>query len=606
MIRQLILIAAMVGMTLPTTAQYIKAYGNTSSPYQITGGEMIELADGSFIQYGTDYNYNYGDISVVHISAAGLVLWQKHYGLATSAETGLSATQLDDNTVVIGGWTSSDFGMSEFSSYFIRIAPSNGYLYWAKTVPAPAGTASNGIWELAATSGNCFVATGDWHYDFDSPDVFVFKMNSLGVLQWQRTYHLNVYEVGDVNSIGRGINENPDGSLIVTGTINGLETFLMKLSSTGTFLWAKEYAGVAGSGSGECARQTSDLGYIVTGHDGGYNHTFKTDASGNLTWSKLLTSDAVHGSDVIQTSDGGYAVADSKSLIKLSSAGVVSWVKAYHGGLGTVIQLSTGEYMLTGGTTEFGFTHGAYLRVKTDAAGVCCGTLPASTSYVAHTTAVVTTTATTLTPLTFAVSSSVVLPTTNTEVSMCNCTANAGPDQTNENRACCTPGGCTSVVLGTSAIAGYAYSWSGGPFTCTSGTCNQINANPCTTSTYKVTASASGCLTSYDYATVTTIYVDCCGPKRLMGPDNNSDASTVNIYPNPAHDHLTVELSENTTDGKIVTVEISDMQGKRMFYQEYTSDQRTIQIDFNGFSAGLYVVNVNTGAQTVTQKISVQ
>lgn len=608
MIRKIFSLAVFIGMTVSVNAQFNKALGSTTGSWQLTGGKMIQLDNGEFITIGTDYNYGSGDFAVVKMNSAGTVMWKRHYGLASSTESALCITELTDHTVVIGGWTSSDGGGAEFSSYFIRIAPSNGYLYWSRVMQHPTGTSGSNVAQgICSTSDNCFVVTGYWADVIDSPSLYAFKMTNAGLLYWKYEYNFSQVEIGTITSEGTDISENADGTLILTGFTTNDGTLLLKLNAvTGAVLWANRYTTLPGSEWGNSVSQTSDGGYIATGRSDNKNHTFKTDATGVLMWSRIFSTDALEGNDVIQTSDGGYAVADDNGLLKLNSTGGLTWAKKYHGGLFNTIQLSTGEYMLSGRTVEFGFALGAFLFVKTDALGECCGTLPAIVTSVAHSTTTYSLAVTTASPMTITSSSPLGNTSIQTEVSMCNCTVDAGPDKTNENRACCTPGVCTSVVLGSAATSGYSYSWSGGPFSCTSGTCNQVNANPCATTTYKVTASASGCLTSYDYAVVTPIYIDCCGPRRMAGPDGDASDAVVNIYPNPAHDHLTIELNENVSDGQQVMIEVTDMQGKRMFYEEYISDTRSYQIDFSGFDIGMYIVNVTAGDRTTIQKITVE
>lgn len=605
MIRKLFFLAAFIGLTQPVAAQFNKALGTTGS-WQLTGGQMIRTDDGGYMTIGTNYNYGSGDFEVIRWSSAGAVLWKRHYGLASSTESATCIAELTDHTVVIGGYTSTDGGSSEFSSYFIRIAPSNGYLYWSKTLTHPSGPGSNFPHGICKTSDNCFVVTGTWYNDLSSGDLYAFKMTNAGLGYWKYTYRTSLSAV-EMNSFGGDVCEDGEGDIVITGSVQGQGALVMKLDLVyGTVDWAKKYNAVAGSGAGNSIYPVSD-GYVVTGVAGGDNHTFKTDVGGTLSWSRTF-SGTYQGRDIVQTIDGGYAVADDGGLLKLTSGGGLSWAKAYHGALFSVAQLSTGDYMLSGGTYEFGFTLGAFLMAYTDASGDCCGTLPAIVAVVPHTAATANLTVATLTPITIYTSSPVHSPSTLSEVSMCNCTADAGSDKSNMNRnACCVPTGCSSVTIGTAALSGYTYSWSSVPSsTIACPTCAQPVVSPCVNTTYKVVASASGCLPSYDYMTVLPIYVDCCGPRRMIGPDSTAADAAVEIFPNPAHDALTITLNENVPAGQVVRVEVTDMQGKQMLYQEYASDARSFRLDITGMSAGMYIVNVTTGENCTMQKISVE
>jgi Secretion system C-terminal sorting domain len=105
---------------------------------------------------------------------------------------------------------------------------------------------------------------------------------------------------------------------------------------------------------------------------------------------------------------------------------------------------------------------------------------------------------------------------------------------------------------------------------------------------------------------VTPIYTDCCGPRRLGASDSARSDAAVEIYPNPAHDLLTIELNKNIESGQHVRIEVTDMQGKLMLYQEYVSDSPIFQLDISELSAGMYIVNVRAGESCKMQKISVE
>ncbi|KAA5820862.1 hypothetical protein FPF71_17130 [Algibacter amylolyticus] len=134
--------------------------------------------------------------------------------------------------------------------------------------------------------------------------------------------------------------------------------------------------------SAQAISKTSDGGYIILGYtqslDGDItnktNESFdywilKYDQNSNLEWQKTCGgTDDDRGNDIIQTSDGGYAVIGfSKSndgditnyqgahdfwVLKLTASGTILWQKNY-GFLGadignTIIQTNDGGFLLTG------------------------------------------------------------------------------------------------------------------------------------------------------------------------------------------------------------------------------------------------------------------
>ena len=80
----------------------------------------------------------------------------------------------------------------------------------------------------------------------------------------------------------------------------------------------------------------------------------------------------------------------------------------------------------------------------------------------------------------------------------------------------------------------------------------------------------------------------------------------LSVYPNPATDHLTVEFS--LTQAEQVSARILDMTGKVL--QQNTIDgvdgANQIQLDLNGISQGLYLLEINTPEGKSVRKVIVQ
>lgn len=123
--------------------------------------------------------------------------------------------------------------------------------------------------------------------------------------------------------------------------------------------------------------QTSDGGYALTGYTCSYTYRntgladvylVKTDGSGNMQWNRTYGNMYDEcASSIIQTSDGGYALAgytctytraDDAYLVKTNSSGNMQWSRMYgSGGLDfaySVVQTSDGGYLLAGYTESFG------------------------------------------------------------------------------------------------------------------------------------------------------------------------------------------------------------------------------------------------------------
>lgn len=215
-------------------------------------------------------------------------------------------------------------------------------------------------------------------------DYWIVKLNSTGVLQWQKslggTLNDNAYSIQQTSDGGyiiAGESESTNGD--ITGNLGGYDGWIIKLSSSGTIEWQKSYGGMGNEGLNSI-QQTLDGGYIVTGttfsfltgyHGAGDYWVLKLSATGTIEWQKLYggsSSDLAFS--VRQTSDTGYVIAGYTYsndgnvsgnhghydfwIIKLSATGALQWQKTFGGteedNALDVIQTSDGGYLINGVT----------------------------------------------------------------------------------------------------------------------------------------------------------------------------------------------------------------------------------------------------------------
>jgi len=111
----------------------------------------------------------------------------------------------------------------------------------------------------------------------------------------------------------------------------------------------------------------------------------KVDSSGNMQWNKMFGDQTADiATCVIQTNDGGYAVAgywlendasEDALLVKTDSLGNVEWTRTYGGAGGesiySVVQTSEGGYALAGVTTSYSDEGKPdFWLIKTDSNGI--------------------------------------------------------------------------------------------------------------------------------------------------------------------------------------------------------------------------------------------
>ncbi len=167
--------------------------------------------------------------------------------------------------------------------------------------------------------------------------------------------------------------QTPEGGYVITGRTSssgagGFDILLIKTDAGGNIIWSKTFGGASDDWPG-CVIQTSDGGYAIAGGTrsaGAGDYDFwliKTDAQGNMKWNRTyggVVWDFAHS--IIQTGDGGYAIAGVKNLaginagdfwlIKTDANGYSTWDFTYGQGAideaMDVTQTSDGGYALAG------------------------------------------------------------------------------------------------------------------------------------------------------------------------------------------------------------------------------------------------------------------
>ena len=77
--------------------------------------------------------------------------------------------------------------------------------------------------------------------------------------------------------------------------------------------------------------------------------------------------------------------------------------------------------------------------------------------------------------------------------------------------------------------------------------------------------------------------------------------SAFKMYPNPASEKVILEFMD--MGSQIPVVSIYNITGKTVYIG--TAESRTKIIDVSSMENGLYIIEINTGVETITKKLSI-
>lgn len=170
-----------------------------------------------------------------------------------------------------------------------------------------------------------FVSTGYYSVFWNqqnliSPDLWVFKTDPQGEVEWERLYGISGEESG------YWIEQTSDGGYIVGGTIfiqgTGQQALAMKIDEYGSEQWSYISSNPYGPSYCRCIKETSDGGYVFTAeYSVGLTDIalVKLDSLGQEEWTRIYNGTSFswdYPRYVEQTPDGGYILTGTFSLFE--------------------------------------------------------------------------------------------------------------------------------------------------------------------------------------------------------------------------------------------------------------------------------------------------
>ncbi len=271
------------------------------------------------------------------------ILWEKSYGGTNSEYLSDAQPTADYGFILAGSSLSGKTGNKQQENikdldYWVWKMDEKGDLDWQKSF---GGTGADFLQSIQNTRDGGFILAGtstsmkgvDKRDDcYGQEDFWIIKLNAKGDEQWQRTIG------GPSKEMLRTIRQTKDGGFIIGGSSSSeksmdksqnsygnLDYWVVKLDGTGTLEWEKTFGGQYVDIL-EDLITTKDEGYLIGGWsnspeseskkeasfgEGDY-WIIKLDKNGEIVWQRILGGeDDDHPYALLEAKEGGYIVGGS-------------------------------------------------------------------------------------------------------------------------------------------------------------------------------------------------------------------------------------------------------------------------------------------------------
>jgi len=229
-----------------------------------------QTGDGGYIVAGDTESFGAGlsDIWILKLNTDGTVEWQQTYG-GSNNDAARSISQTIDGGYIVAGNTES-FGAGSINIWILKL-DSNGSVEWQQIFRASKYDFASSVNQTS--DGGYIVAAYTYSFVDYFTEGWILKLDSNGVVEWQRTYGASGQSEDDSDHI-YSIQQTIDGGYIAGGATRSFgagenDAWLLKLSSNGAIEWQRTY-GSSESESTNFVQQTADGGYVAAGYTKSY------------------------------------------------------------------------------------------------------------------------------------------------------------------------------------------------------------------------------------------------------------------------------------------------------------------------------------------------
>jgi hypothetical protein len=286
--------------------------------------EVAKTGDGGYIAAGRTGENN--DVFILKLSDAGLVEWGSYFGGA-SGDKADSVQQTADGGYIAAGVT-NEYITSDLGDFWVSKLSPLGNVEWSSVFRGPN---REGDWNedeknvtiRQSADGGYFLAGDSNSFGMGGYDIWILKLSSAGVIEWQKTFGGSGDET--FPNSGPHFVTTPDQGLIVACTTSSFgataaDGWLFKVSSAGDIVWQKRIGGPQ-SDTLNAIQPTSDGGYAIGGFtraipDDGFRHAWlvKLDPAFNIQWQHYYgTGSNFDIQGLAQGAEGSFAAGGSRS-----------------------------------------------------------------------------------------------------------------------------------------------------------------------------------------------------------------------------------------------------------------------------------------------------
>jgi len=269
----------------------------------------------------------------------GSPIWARSLG----ANTSHYGTQIEpalDNGIIVAG---VGIDAQSLSHALLLKTSGNGTFEWSKWYTIE-GIGTTGL-DVVATSDGGYLLGGEYlsgiHY---ARRMFVVKTNSTGDTLW--TWNFGV--VDSIATYFGSLIETSSGDIMICGSSSAdtRDALLIKLDANGNMISCKGIGSIKAE-RGKEVIETSDGGYAMLGEAEGNNVVFgalyivRMNSQGDTLWTRTYDEDLEDiGEQIVETADKGflilstgYEVPSNKNMtvLRIDSLGELVWARSYGG-----------------------------------------------------------------------------------------------------------------------------------------------------------------------------------------------------------------------------------------------------------------------------------